>query len=572
MNIDVLKQVFFVGNQADIDAFAASLKPRCIKSTEKTVTVDGVVNHLVYDSESGTYIAPDMSKWEEDQFSHELARSEDFVEVSIAQLHWHNRGPRTRIIRSVRISKAALDSERYLVRDMSTDKYLFQDVSWKSDARWKPVWDIANKEWTTYWTDGYTLDYVYDFDPSRGEGNDRFFHATTQYGNEIVVRHIDQTPAEAVCLSKPTGRYILLLKSAVESHPECFGTCSNCGKLCLAEDLLNGECPNCRSVKVYEYHDWELSHDRQFLHADGETVSDSTLYFGTEVETQGDDPENRNCVSNYQDIYHLESDSSLHGIGAFEMISQPMTWEFILANFDRIKTLFLDLQAHGQRGHEGHGAGLHVHVSKAAFKDDKAILRAIAIVHGMAHSMKEFARRGNRGESMLYYRYFDLDKDFLWNDVKLLPHDGHNVAVNCHLGDPNSYPNRKGRSGTVEFRIFRSTLNPVTYMATIQFVRNIVNIANSGQMVVRFADLLQGEWIDKYVEAQKSCGRWNVDPDDQISFVRAETHECIENFYNTEFSEASVNELTETLRSMLPAEQGNETQDEASSSEEGGAE
>ena len=571
MNIDVLRDLFFVGDQADIDAFVASLKPRCIKPTDKTAVVDGVVNHLVYNTENGTYIAPDMSSWEEDPFSHELARSQDFVEVPIANLHQHNTGPRTRIIRSVRISKAALDSERYLFKYEDTDTYLFQDTSWTNNTRLKPVYNLFAKEWTTYWTIGYAFSYVYDFDPSRGEGDDRFFHATTEHGNELIVRQVDPTPDEVVCLYRPTGGWDMVLKSAVERYPDYFGTCSNCGKLWLAEDLLNGECPNCRSVELYGYHDWELTHDRKFLHADGETVSDSTLYFGTEVETQGDDPDNKNCVYGYQDVWHLEKDTSLHGAGAFEMISQPMTWEFILKNYERFKMLFLDLQAHGQRGHKGYGAGLHVHVSKKAFKDDKAILRAIAIVHGMSHSMKEFARRGNRGESTMYYEYYHLYNGFLWDDVKRIPHDGHTVAVNCHLGDPESFPNRDGRSGTVEFRIFRSTLNPVTYMATVQFVRNIVNVANSGKTIVHFADLLQGEWIDKYVEAQKSIGRWEVDPDDQISFVRAETDECIENFYNTEFSESSVDTLTEALRSMLPAEHGDEAQDEASSSEEGDA-
>ena len=42
MNLDVLKDLFLIGNEDDVNAFVATLKPRCIQTSSYTVEENGV--------------------------------------------------------------------------------------------------------------------------------------------------------------------------------------------------------------------------------------------------------------------------------------------------------------------------------------------------------------------------------------------------------------------------------------------------------------------------------------------------------------------------------------------------
>lgn len=57
-------------------------------------------------------------------------------------------------------------------------------------------------------------------------------------------------------------------------------------------------------------------------------------------------------------------------------------------------------------------------------------------------------------------------------------------------------------NGTIEFRLFRGTLDYVTFMATLELVDNIVDIARSGKIEgLKWNDIVtyHGEYIQTYV-------------------------------------------------------------------------
>ena len=95
-----------------------------------------------------------------------------------------------------------------------------------------------------------------------------------------------------------------------------------------------------------------------------------------------------------------------------------------------------------------------------------------------------------------------------------IPHTGHGVAVNCgHHSD-------HGTNTTIEFRFPRGTLNPDTFLATIEFIKNVVELSNSDKNVVKFRDLLYGDYVPAYVETRQNVYHNRFDMDESVSFTR----------------------------------------------------
>jgi len=86
-----------------------------------------------------------------------------------------------------------------------------------------------------------------------------------------------------------------------------------------------------------------------------------------------------------------------------------------------------------------------------------------------------------------YYRYGSIDGPITKEKIKQKPSVGHGVSVNV------------ANSNTVEIRVFRGTLNPKTYMATVELVKNLVEAANDDRDVIVFGELLNGTYLPDYV-------------------------------------------------------------------------
>ena len=205
------------------------------------------------------------------------------------------------------------------------------------------------------------------------------------------------------------------------------------------------------------------------------------LYFGTEIECQGDLANALYVQQNFGDLVHMERDGSI-GEG-FEIIFQPMTFKFLKANYNRISTMLTTLAEKGMKSHDTTVCGLHLHISRKAFKDEKAIDRFNAMVTVFKKNMEVLARRKDGH----YYRYGSIDGVITKEKIKEKASMGHGVSVNI------------ANSNTVEIRIFRGTLNPKTYMATVELVKNLVEAANDDRDVIVFGELLNGTYLPDYV-------------------------------------------------------------------------
>ena len=270
------------------------------------------------------------------------------------------------------------------------------------------------------------------------------------------------------------------------------------------------------------YHSYNRSNYSYKLAAPYENTN---LYFGTEIECQGDSVNALYVQQNFGDLFHCERDGSI-GEG-FEIISQPMTYKFMRNNYSRISTMLTTLAQKGMKSHDTTVCGLHVHISREAFKDEKAIDRFNAMVTVFKKNMEVLARRKDGH----YYRYGVIDGVITRQKIKEKASMGHGVSVNL--------ANRT----TVEIRVFRGTLNPKTYMATIELVKNLVEAANDDRDVVVFGELLNGQYLPDYVSQRVLKYHQNIDTKAQADFSH----------YDGEMTQAENDDIDELLAEAAAA-------------------
>ena len=471
MELTALKELFFVGSADTVDAFCAGLKPRCIKVSEKfqTLHTEYGEEKVLYNSEDDTYITPHMEVYRLDTFLNDLQLASSFKEIKINPLQAvKDEGARYRTFKYV-LSDKALYSEKFFVEDHANKGlYLFRynentiilDDEFFIDRRETEKFDVFDKR-VWYWNSAtacFTVLPEYDV-----------------YSKENIT---------TVANANATKKVLFVRKDEVDRNPYVYWQCPVCGQVYSRASFGDDE-PSCRcmDVVIYDYHGWGCEYTPIRSEHDSD---DEKMYFGTEVETAG--PSSNKCfIAPYQDYWHLEHDGSIDGDG-FEMISAPMTWRALAEHKDDIASMFSALREAGQSGDDA-SCGMHVHVSRAAFKSESAIWRTVAIVNRLQDCFFAFSRRLSSDNE--YCRYNRLYSHFTYEDVKKCDNDSRYVAVNLTDDD------------TVEFRIFASTLDIDEYFASVEIVKKVVEYANSDKRVISFNDLILGtEYAEKFVDGR----------------------------------------------------------------------
>lgn len=558
MELNTLKEFFFVGEQNEIDEFCSEVSARCLRSGgEFDVYVDGETTKkhlLVYTKNGDTLYLDAHRQWyQECPVCHRIEPVEAMDKFLIYSSQRRNSGPRTRRRESevmcfecARGQLVPLDSS-YDTED-GIQYFLFKD-----NPSTRCVIDEDNEgNLIKRWFAGGSVEYE-----------------NTAH-NKLVVRHrLGPRTDDSVMPSIERLERPFITKQELLGylhHPESPGwylradleacdlttRCQDCGEWFLSRDLTNGYCPECNDFKVYSYHDWPGTINFKKSEND---ENNEKMFFGIEIETVGS-RNNRTLVAPYRDVWHLEADSSI-GSNGFEMISQPMTFNYIKENYEKFKEMFESLVDAGQKSHEDSRCGFHIHVSKAAFNGERAIKRAVAIVHALQYEMEKFGRRRNNQ----YYQFTRIPENFTESDFRDINLNGHYTAVNTHqTGTPK-------RRKTVEFRFPKGTLNPVTFMATIEFIRNIVKMANSDRLIVKFGDLIdEGEYIPEYIQARAGWGI-TFDKDAKVAFARVRLDGAYINYINNLADPNAYQHLANQIAEVSTAAQALQ----ASANVEGGA-
>ena len=241
------------------------------------------------------------------------------------------------------------------------------------------------------------------------------------------------------------------------------------------------------STGIYSY---SYKPNTMFYNSNG-TVSDRhrpvngvyELMMGIELETElvdGDYIHNGaqyiNSVSD--NLIYLKEDCSIsHG---FEIVSHPMTLNYLQNHAKRYEQSLDFLRKHGYRAWKTSTCGLHIHVSKKSFVDAKHEMKFLYFIFRNKKTLVKFVGRQSG------YSKFDMDsfvgfrpdwtegsKPTIMEVVKGVRKNGdyvpgayeRNLAVN------------RSNNDTHELRIFRPSLRFTTVLAYAEFVHCLFSYA-----------------------------------------------------------------------------------------------
>lgn len=197
------------------------------------------------------------------------------------------------------------------------------------------------------------------------------------------------------------------------------------------------------------------------------------LFYGVELEIdkggeRGDYAEEILNTANAHNLHlYAKHDGSIDD--GFELVSHPMTLEYHTntMNWSGVMDMALSLD---YRSHQTQTCGLHIHVNRKAFGNDydtqeDSISRIVHFVEMHWNELLKFSRRTEANMNRWASRYgISTTAKDTYKNAKA-KHCGRYVAINLE------------NYSTIEFRIFRGTLRYKTFLATLQLVDEICNLA-----------------------------------------------------------------------------------------------
>lgn len=272
--------------------------------------------------------------------------------------------------------------------------------------------------------------------------------------------------------------------------------CEDCGEY-VASAYINEVgghyyCENCYPNHIIDLNYHHTRADKFYTLPDEST----TLFFGVELEVDRTyyNVEERNdaCLfirNDFGDFIDLKSDSSLDN--GFEMAFQPASYRYLMERKTLEKVSGICLE-HGFLSHNIGTCGLHIHVNRSFFADsENAVCKLWDIFHNNKRWLTVFCRRD--WETLERWAKFKDKEAIDW--LKLHKHSENDryQAIN------------NTNSQTVEFRLFRGTLNPDTIKATIQLVQYLVNyVEKHTEKDCENLDLSQADFAE-YCELTEYC-------------------------------------------------------------------
>lgn len=200
-----------------------------------------------------------------------------------------------------------------------------------------------------------------------------------------------------------------------------------------------------------------------------EYVGDKTMYFGMELELEFRDSDNVGSAvkAAHEAELCLSSDGSLDDGGEFK--TPPCTYKYIMPLIEKVCTI-----AEENDMHDESTCGLHIHVSRAAMSD-LSIAKVVGFMNNPANRRfivrlagreSDYARFTEYNPYKMYCNAQRYDRRFS-GDKKHIFYDEKYAAVNTR------HPH------TIEFRIFKSSTDPVELKRNLQFVKTLCEFAKS---------------------------------------------------------------------------------------------
>lgn len=279
-----------------------------------------------------------------------------------------------------------------------------------------------------------------------------------------------------------------------------YDTCGQCDELFPVEGMILYDgyyyCKDCYDEcfsLIKGYHD----HDRNPTFF-GDNHNNANPYFGVELEVDhGIEECKEDCAKKIQchlgeNFVYFEEDGSLNA--GFEIITQPATLEYHTSIMESYKKAFNSVKNYNFKSHDTDTCGYHIHFNRSFFTEnateeqaDLYLTRLLYLFEKFWNEMVIFSRRKISEIEDYACRYDESPKDTVQGFKLSRFHKNRYHAVNLT------------NTNTIEFRIFKGTLNPETFLATLQLCQKLVYISKYVQSAeelqnLKFEDLL---WTDE---------------------------------------------------------------------------
>jgi hypothetical protein len=307
-----------------------------------------------------------------------------------------------------------------------------------------------------------------------------YIHNSRTRYHYISYYHIRQTEDYFTCpeCDRTYHNDFLLELDGISYCRNCYPGehCDSCGERYHSADLVDGDCQNCRderegsgSSRLRPYgHDWRVE-DSRFLPV--RTRGSKTRYLGVELELEILNPDKsvRDLAATIlEDVPYVSAkeDGSLYS--GLELVSVPATLEYQYEIWSRLFDHLPDYREDYEiQCYRSPRCGLHVHVSKAALP--RSAIRKLDYFFNAA-SNREFVQ-------VIAQRADFYNGGYSHKSIKVC---GDSVTRYTAV---NTEPPQ-----TVEIRIYKGTLNRVSFYKSLEFTDALCRFVD-GVSCVKFDSL-----------------------------------------------------------------------------------
>lgn len=301
-----------------------------------------------------------------------------------------------------------------------------------------------------------------------------------------------------------------------------YRVCYGCSNIVEYEDAYYSErrgeyfCVNCYpedSDRIQHYCNYQVDPDKDYVFRNMPDEEDVTLHFGIELEVDYGDDRNELANDLFEKIEDADSlimckeDGSLDDEG-LEIVSYPCSFRFMIEKFP-FEEIAGICQKNNYKSHDTSTCGMHIHISRIGLGEssddqDLAIAKMMVLFDRFWEKIVTFSRRTQS----------QLDHYAQKMDTGIEVGDSEETAKTKSKRSRRNYNRYKAinimNQHTVEFRVFRGSLNVRTIRATIQFVNWIVSyvLTHSLQncLDVKWSELFNGQPYAELAEYLKIRG------------------------------------------------------------------
>ena len=325
-------------------------------------------------------------------------------------------------------------------------------------------------------------------------------------------------------------------RSVCDSCFDNYYYCADCGEYYYSDNMYYDEdtdeyyCEDCWNSRptnrVMGYS--EEHNDPNFIERRVEGEEEGIRLYGTETEVENYDNDYSMIDVLYEKLpVRLARDGSLNESNSYEIITDPCSMKFHKQQLEVVKDVYQEMIDKGYRSDKTSTCGLHVHATRPYQAEIDRLNKELWSLDCGSEKYKELQKQKEELE--------DKQEDFI-NRIILVMETFKEPLINfsrrkdtywCKwLSDVVSCDNGKitsidfikkvkGESyghhralnlenhNTIEFRIFKGTLNYETYYATLELVDNIMNLCGDLDLPVEkitWDKLTRGEYVSKYVQ------------------------------------------------------------------------